>query len=480
MKTILAWRVTLQKLYSRYSVFVIRIARFLLGFFVFQQIAANLGFMEAATSTTVSFGLALICAFFPLTVLVTVAAGVVLLQLYTLSLPVMAVTLIFLLLLYIMLLRFVPQRIWLVLVVILAYIYNVPFVLPIVFGLLGTTFFIVPLICGTIIYYILYYVATEYSTYIIEGLEIQAVIEIVVSYTQHSLENMEMWVMVAILVVCMLLIYAIRTRSFPHSWKVAIGVGAIALAFSIVMGPPVVGLDFADGLVGVILMSIVVGFLLEFLFFSVDYSKTEMLQFEDNEYYYYVKAIPKLGIVKEDARIVDNNEGFEEDMEEVEDEDDEEMGADEDEHQSSRNPFKRRSKEESRDIRENRDRDSRDRDRDSRDSRGRDSRSRDNRDGREGKPPHRKKGSSQNQQKLPNPEREQQGERQAQRNSHERKESPGPKPQRPPGQRKGRPNPKQQKPNQRRTPERQEVVEDIFETKNLTDELNIISLDDDI
>jgi len=27
--------------------------------------------------------------------------------------------------------------------------------------------------------------------------------------------------------------------------------------------------------------------------FSVDYERTEMVQFEDDEYYYYVKAVPK-------------------------------------------------------------------------------------------------------------------------------------------------------------------------------------------
>ena len=518
MKTILAWRVALQKLYSRYSVFVIHIARFILGFIVFQQIAENLGFMEAATSTTVSFGLALICAFFPLTVLVTVAAGVVLLQLYTLSLPVMAVTLIFLLLLYIMLLRFVPQRIWLVLVVVLAYIYNLPFALPILFGLLGTTFFVVPLICGTIIYYILHYVATGYAAYVIEGLEMQGVIEIIVNFTYHSLENMEMWVMAAILVVCMLFIYAIRSRSFPHSWKVAIGVGAIALAFSIIMGPPMVGLDLSDGLFGVILMTIVVGFILEFLFFSVDYSKTEMLQFEDNEYYYYVKAIPKLGIVKEEYKGIDEKDELEEDMDDIEDE---ERVANEDEQKDKRSPLKKRSKEESRDKRDRRegkedrdrrdgkddrdrrdgkdgkdDRDRRDRrdDRDKREERngrdvvddrdsgdGRDSRdNKDIRDSREGKSNNRKKGNNQNRQKLPPPEKEPQEDRQPERNNHQRKDSTEPKPGRPTGQRKGRPNPKQQKSNQRRTPERREVVDDIFETKNLTDELNVIRLDEDI
>ena len=32
--------------------------------------------------------------------------------------------------------------------------------------------------------------------------------------------------------------------------------------------------------------------------FNVDYSRTEYVQFEDDEYYYYVKAVPKIAVAK--------------------------------------------------------------------------------------------------------------------------------------------------------------------------------------
>ena len=43
-------------------------------------------------------------------------------------------------------------------------------------------------------------------------------------------------------------------------------------------------------------MAIVVGLILELFFFTVDYARSESLQFEDDEYYYYVKAIPKVSV----------------------------------------------------------------------------------------------------------------------------------------------------------------------------------------
>ena len=44
------------------------------------------------------------------------------------------------------------------------------------------------------------------------------------------------------------------------------------------------------------ILGVVIGLFLEVIFFSVDYSRTENVQFEDDEYYYYVKAVPKVGV----------------------------------------------------------------------------------------------------------------------------------------------------------------------------------------
>ena len=54
------------------------------------------------------------------------------------------------------------------------------------------------------------------------------------------------------------------------------------------------------GKIGVILgfvigniISLFLSFVLQFLFMNLDYARTERVQFEDDEYYYYVKAVPK-------------------------------------------------------------------------------------------------------------------------------------------------------------------------------------------
>jgi hypothetical protein len=51
------------------------------------------------------------------------------------------------------------------------------------------------------------------------------------------------------------------------------------------------------------LVSLLIALIVEFFVFSVDYSRTEYAQFEDDEYYYYVKAVPKMSIAIPEKKV---------------------------------------------------------------------------------------------------------------------------------------------------------------------------------
>jgi hypothetical protein len=52
-----------------------------------------------------------------------------------------------------------------------------------------------------------------------------------------------------------------------------------------------------------LLLALVVGKVFEFFRFSIDYSRIENVQFEDDEYYYYVKAIPKMTVAAPEKKV---------------------------------------------------------------------------------------------------------------------------------------------------------------------------------
>ena len=52
-----------------------------------------------------------------------------------------------------------------------------------------------------------------------------------------------------------------------------------------------------------ILLSVLAALVYQFFVFAVDYTRTEYLQYEDDEYYYYVKAVPKIAVSAPDVKV---------------------------------------------------------------------------------------------------------------------------------------------------------------------------------
>ena len=287
--------------------------KFILGLVVFNTINANIGFMERATSGMITLVLAIISALLPLAVMVLSAVGLILLHFNELGLAIVIITVVVFLMLYIFYFRFTPGRTWVILFVPLAFYFNVPFVIPVVFGLLSTPVMVVPAMAGTVVFYLLSFVQhmqamlyAEGGLDYVQGAEVLyngeeglvdglvENLEYIVEFITVILTNHEQWLMAFILGIGVLLVYAVRTRSFMHCWKVAY-IGYIMwflFAVRFVGGTMEIYIP-SDIMWRSAIVALILGVVLEFMFFKVDYSKTQYMQFDDNDYYYYVKAIPK-------------------------------------------------------------------------------------------------------------------------------------------------------------------------------------------
>lgn len=293
MSTLLVWKEQLQKIYARFSIYIVKALQFILGLCVFGLINSNIGFMKTASSILCTLGLSAICAFLPLIVMVVAATILILLHFYALSAPIALVSLAIFLIMYIFYFRFTPGKAWLILLTPVAFALKVPFVIPVAFGLLGTPVFVVPAALGTIVYYILHYVKISASA--LKDAGTSGLADSLMAFTKQSLANKEMWIMVLAVTVSLLIVYAARTRSVDHAWKIGSAAGSIAAIVIGAVGNVTLDVHLSYGaMVLGGLLAFAAGLVLEFLFFSVNYSSTERMRFEDDEYYYYVKAVPKI------------------------------------------------------------------------------------------------------------------------------------------------------------------------------------------
>lgn len=308
MNSLYVWKEEMQKLYARYAKYIDKVLQLILGILVFGMINSRIGYMELAAADYVTAGLAVLFTFLPPVCMAVAAAVLVLLHMFSLSLAVFAVTAAIFLMMFIFYFRFAPGTAMILLMTPLAFLFKIPYVIPVIYGLIGTPVYLVPVACGTIVYFMLHLVSGS-ATAFKGGAGAEGMLQAVTEFTKQVFTNKEMLIFVLAFSVSLLIVYAIRRSSFDYAWKVAIAVGIISNIVLVVSGELVFDVHIPYGsMIGGNVVATLVAVVLEFFVFTVDYSRTERIQFEDDEYYYYIKAVPKISVPAMEKTIKKINE----------------------------------------------------------------------------------------------------------------------------------------------------------------------------
>ena len=285
----------LTKYYAKYSKIVDKTIQFVLALLTFIFINQNIGFSDIIANPIMTIVLSLICMLLPMPMIVVLATIVTIVQVVTVSVGMAIVFLILFVVLYAFYFRFAPGKALILLLTPIAFMFQIPVVIPIVFGLVGSPICILPITAGTVIFYTVDFVKTNGSLFTSVG-DMDLLTQIG-TYVQAIFANREMWCVIIASAVCLLLVYSVRRLSVDYAWEIAIIAGTLGNINVMAYGYIVmdIQLSYVSLIVGS-LVGILIALLLKFLVLSVDYTRTEYLQFEDDEYYYYVKAVPKAAV----------------------------------------------------------------------------------------------------------------------------------------------------------------------------------------
>lgn len=304
MTTLLEIKERIRGFCSKYEVYLVPMIKSILAILTFFMIRSRLGYMTRINSMTLLLVLALSCALLPVNAIVLFAAVLVLLHLYSLSLAACAVGFLVILVLFLLYFRLLPKKGYYAVLTPLAFIFQVPYVMPIVIGLLDDNpVSVLAMVCGGIMYYLLSGIAVNASA-IAEMKEDDTIITKFSEVLNQFIGNREMIAVLAILVVAALIVWFIRRLAVDHAWTIAIATGCLLqfvlwLICDLQLKLPANMLFVFAG----VLASALIGFILQFFFFNLDYTRTERVQFEDDEYYYYVKAVPKIYVANTEKKI---------------------------------------------------------------------------------------------------------------------------------------------------------------------------------
>lgn len=302
MMMFLVLKERLRAFYGKYAAAADGLVKFIYSFAALWMMSHNLGFMAKLNSMAVVILLSVLCAFLPYGAIAVVLAIVLLAHIYAVSMEIALITAVFLLVVALLYYGFQPgDSYWMVLVP-MAFILKIPFAVPILAGLSSGPVIMIPVSCGVVVYSILNYVRQNAGL-----LTNDASVDITqkfVQIIQGIFSNKELIVMVAVCAVGVLTVYLIRTLSVDYAWVIAIIIGTIVQMAGIFVGDYLfdVSMPIGELLIAVFGALILAG-LYHFFVFAVDYTRTEYTQFEDDDYIYYVKAVPKVSVSRPDVRV---------------------------------------------------------------------------------------------------------------------------------------------------------------------------------
>lgn len=302
MTELLLAKETLKTFVGRYEVYLKPLGKFLLALIALLMINSSTGYMERLNSVSIVLIIALMCSFLPINFTIICSAGFIIAHLYALSMECALVALILFMILALVYFRFSPKDAIIVLLLPMCFYLKIPYLIPVCAGLLAAPTAAVAVACGAVVYYMVSYVSGNVSG--LSALEAEDMAGRFRYVVDGFLKNKTMAVAIAAFAVTVIVVYLIRRLSIEHSWTIAIIAGTITQMVILLLGALIMDADVS--MVGIIVGSLVsagIARVVEFMMFQMDYSRTENVQFEDDEYYYYVKAVPKVILSKPEKTV---------------------------------------------------------------------------------------------------------------------------------------------------------------------------------
>lgn len=291
MTQLLVLREHIQKFYQKNSPFFNSLFRFVLGFVIFSSINRIIGYHPELNQIYVEAFLAVLSAFMPGGVLLFASAAFACVHIFYVSRILAFVVCLLFIIFYFAYLKFVPKHAYAILAIPVAFPLNIAYGVPIFLGIIMTPVAVIPITCGIGIYYLLQAVTVVVSSSADTGTNLYHAV------MQQFLHSEEMYVMIVVFSVVSMIVYILRTREWNYAFEIAIFAGAVSNAVLLLIVKYLLDINIhvLSIVVGSILSGILV-WLIQFMRLALNYTSVEHLQFEDEEYYYYVRAVPKINL----------------------------------------------------------------------------------------------------------------------------------------------------------------------------------------
>ncbi len=302
MGSLLILKERLIEVYNEFQMYITGVLKGIVALVMLLMINGMIGYTEGLSNLGIIIIASVICAFLPEGSIVLLGSAYILGNLSSLGLEVAAVAAAIFLFMFLVYLRIAREKIIVVVLTMVSFYLGIPYAAPLILPLLMGPSVVLTMGFGVVIYYFINNIHMNAVT--INGLAGDAGIEKVRIVTDGIIANDAMIISLICFSFCFFIVYAIRKSTIDYAWPIAIATGATALLVMILVASLLMGTSVdVTGMVIATVASILVTSIVAFLFMGVDYTRVEKVQFEDDEYYYYVKAVPKMSLQAKTNRV---------------------------------------------------------------------------------------------------------------------------------------------------------------------------------
>ena len=312
MDTILTVRNRIRDVLREYDEIVTPVLKFIWAMVVFISLKSIFGYFDFFNEWLVIILLSVIFAIIDQRFMFFAVGIITTFHVYNVSMELGILYGVFFFAMYCVYIRFFPEMAYAIMLSLIACQIGMPAAVPFIVALTAGIGGMVPAAFGIVLYYLS--VAVRDLKGQIDSLADISEVDTIKYLLDNVIKNKEMLALIIVTAVTIAIIYIISRIPFKFSKLISVGTGAVIYIVAQLMVESAFSLsgDIAMTIVGA-LIGVVVGVVILCYRGIFDYKHTEHVQFEDDDYYYYVKAVPKIDPEKrrlKGRRITDFREVF--------------------------------------------------------------------------------------------------------------------------------------------------------------------------
>ncbi len=263
-------------------------------------IRSHIGYNTLLTNFWIILLIALLGAFAPYKYFLLVILVYVAVQMFSLSLAVGLVVTIILAIMYLLFYRYSPEYSAVLILTPILFMIKLELVIPLLLAIMAPAITAITVLFGTVFYYLINYVdinatALNSAANLDELAKGQMLLEGVFS-------DYKFLYMIVAMVGAFMLVHFLKKISVNYSSEIAIASGTGFFVIITLTAELIFGTVTAQTLLSLVLGGLgsgIIVYLINMINHPLDYARTELIEFEDEEYQYYVRAVPKASFEKE-------------------------------------------------------------------------------------------------------------------------------------------------------------------------------------